>query len=75
MVPVLLMAGREDRKARPEQVEMLFDRVRSHARLVVFERAGHLHFDETDHKLYRDSILGFLHGTTVGSVAVSGHAR
>lgn len=59
-VPVLFIVGREDRKARPEQVKVLFDVVRSHARLVVFEKAGHLHYAETDHQLYRDSILGFL---------------
>lgn len=59
-VPVLLMAGRHDYKATPEQVEALFDRVRSHGRYVVFETAGHLRYQQTDPELYRSTVLGFL---------------
>jgi uncharacterized protein len=59
-VPVLLMAGRHDVKARPEQVEALFDRVRSHGRYVVFESAGHLRYLQADPELYRSTVLGFL---------------
>ncbi len=59
-VPVLLMAGRHDIKATPEQVEALFDRVRSHGRLVVFETAGHLRYQQADPELYRSTLLGFL---------------
>jgi alpha-beta hydrolase superfamily lysophospholipase len=58
--PVLLLAGRHDPKATPEQVEAVFDRVRSHGQLVVFETAGHLHYQEADPELYRSSVLGFL---------------
>jgi uncharacterized protein len=59
-VPILLMAGRHDEKATPGQVEALFDRVRSHGRLVVFEKAGHLQYQQTDPELYRSEVLGFL---------------
>ena len=59
-VPVLIITGREDRKSTPEQVQVLFDRVKSHARLVVFEKAGHLHYHETDQELYRSEILAFI---------------
>ena len=59
-VPVLLIAGRHDRKATPEQVEGLFDRVRSHGRFVIFEDAGHLLFLQADPVLYRNTVLGFL---------------
>ncbi len=59
-IPVLLMVGRLDRQSRPEQVEAVFDRVRSHGKLVVFEKAGHLHYAEADPELYRSSILGFV---------------
>jgi uncharacterized protein len=59
-VPVLLIVGRDDRKARPEQVEVLLDRVRSHGKMVVFEKAGHLHYAETDPHLYRSTILDFV---------------
>jgi alpha-beta hydrolase superfamily lysophospholipase len=59
-VPVLLMAGRLDVKARPEQVEALYDQVRTHGQYVVFETAGHLHYQEADLDLYRSTVLGFL---------------
>ena len=59
-VPVLLIAGRHDPKATPDQVEALFDRVRSHGKLVVFENAGHLHYRESNPELYRSTVLGFL---------------
>jgi pimeloyl-ACP methyl ester carboxylesterase len=59
-VPVLFLAGRHDDKATPEQVERLRDRVGSHARLVVFERAGHLGFLESDPGLYRRALLGLI---------------
>ena len=66
-IPVLLMAGRQDEKATPEQVEALFDRVRSHAKLVFFENSGHLRFQQTDPELYRSTLLGFLRSTAAGS--------
>jgi uncharacterized protein len=59
-VPVLLMAGRLDVKAKPEQVEALFNSVRTHGRYVVFEKAGHLGFLQSDPELYRSTVLGFL---------------
>jgi uncharacterized protein len=62
-VPVLLIAGRLDIKATPEQVEALYDRVRSHGRYVVFETAAHLHYQQTDPDLYRSTVLDFLRGT------------
>ena len=59
-VPVLMLAGRLDDKASPEQVEAVFDKVRSHGRLVFFEKAGHLKFQQADPALYRSTVLGFL---------------
>lgn len=59
-VPVLLLAGRLDRKATPEQIGMLHDRVRSHGRMVVFERAGHLGFLQSEPDLYRRTLLDFV---------------
>jgi pimeloyl-ACP methyl ester carboxylesterase len=69
-VPILLMAGRLDVKARPEQVEALYNRVSSHARYVIFERAGHLSYLQNDPELYRSTVLGFLRESD-RSVAVS----
>jgi uncharacterized protein len=68
-VPVLLIAGRHDEKARPEQVEALFDRVRSHARFVVFENAGHLRYQQADPDLYRSTVFGFLKEATTRKTA------
>jgi pimeloyl-ACP methyl ester carboxylesterase len=63
-VPVMLIAGRHDRKATPEQVGRLLDRVRSHGRLVIFERAGHLGYLQSDLGLYRNCLLDFVRETT-----------
>ena len=59
-VPVVLIAGRHDTKATPEQVGRLHDRVRAHGRLVVFERAGHLRYLQSDPELYRRTLLDFV---------------
>jgi alpha-beta hydrolase superfamily lysophospholipase len=59
-VPVLILAGGEDPVARPDEAEAILDRVRSHARLVLFEHAGHMNFPETYPDLYQRSVLGFL---------------
>jgi alpha-beta hydrolase superfamily lysophospholipase len=74
-VPVLIITGREDRKATPEQVELLFDRVRSHGKLVIFEKAGHLHYQETDPELYRSEILDFIRRPSRNFTAVSASSK
>jgi pimeloyl-ACP methyl ester carboxylesterase len=52
-VPVLILAGSRDDRARPEEVRELFDQVSSHARLVFVEGAGHHGMLEQDPLLYR----------------------
>jgi alpha-beta hydrolase superfamily lysophospholipase len=59
-VPVLILAGREDRSARPEEAQAMYDRVRSHAKLIVFERGGHMNFHYVARDRYRQAVLGFL---------------
>jgi uncharacterized protein len=59
-VPVLILAGGEDPVARPDEAQAIFDRVRSHGRLVLFEHAGHLNFPETYPDLYQRWLFGFL---------------
>jgi pimeloyl-ACP methyl ester carboxylesterase len=59
-VPVLILAGALDRNARPGEAQALFDRVRSHARLVVFEGAGHMTFPDTNPADYRRWIHDFV---------------
>ena len=59
-VPVLIMAGGEDDKARPEEARALFERVGSHGRLLIFERGGHVNFLDTEPERYTRAVLGFL---------------
>jgi alpha-beta hydrolase superfamily lysophospholipase len=73
--PVLIITGGEDRKTTPEQVEVLFDKVRSHAKLVVFEKAGHLHYHETDLERYRSEVLGFVAQRSRNVTAVSASSK
>jgi uncharacterized protein len=59
-VPILIVAGQEDLSARRDEAEALFDRVRSHGELLIFDGAGHLQMMETDPIRYRRSVLGFI---------------
>jgi alpha-beta hydrolase superfamily lysophospholipase len=59
-VPVLILAGGADREATPDEAHALFDRVRSHAQLVMFGGATHARLFEADPGLYRRSVLGLL---------------
>jgi pimeloyl-ACP methyl ester carboxylesterase len=54
---VLIMAGSNDRRARPEEARAVFERVRSHARLVIVPQADHLRLHEADAGLYEESVL------------------
>ena len=59
-VPIVIIAGSADRHAPLEDVKELFDRVQSHAKLVVFEGAQHVALDAYNPQLYRTSLLGLL---------------
>lgn len=59
-VPVLILAGGQDRKARPDEAKAIFDRVSSHARLSVYEDADHLEMPATEPGRYRRELLGFV---------------
>lgn len=64
-VPVLIMAGGEDRSARPEEARALFERVQSHGRFLLFERGGHINFLDTEPDRYTRALLGFLRAAEV----------
>ncbi len=66
-VPILILAGQEDLSARREEAEALFNRVRSHGALLIFEGAGHLRMMDTDPIRYRRSVLGFIDAVRMGS--------
>ncbi len=59
-VPVLILAGSDDRHARPEEARALHDRVRTHGRLIVFEHGGHMNFPYAAPQRYRREVLGFI---------------
>lgn len=59
-VPILILAGEDDLKARRDEAEALFDRVRSHGELLIFGGAGHLRMLETDPVRYRRAVLCFI---------------
>jgi alpha-beta hydrolase superfamily lysophospholipase len=59
-VPVLLMAGSVDNRARPAEARELYERVASHGRLVFFEGAGHVSLLNHDPALYRETVRQLL---------------
>jgi pimeloyl-ACP methyl ester carboxylesterase len=59
-VPVLILAGSQDRHARPAEARALHDRIRPHARLILFEHGGHMDFPDIAPERYRQSLRGFL---------------
>jgi alpha-beta hydrolase superfamily lysophospholipase len=59
-VPVLILAGEGDRKARPEEARALFERVRDHGELHVFPGADHLKMRHVDPARYRRAVLGLI---------------
>ena len=63
-MPVLILAGGKDPVARPDEAQAIFDRVRSHGKLIIFEHAGHMNFPETYPDLYQRSVLQFLRETS-----------
>jgi pimeloyl-ACP methyl ester carboxylesterase len=59
-VPVLILAGDQDRHAPLEDAQALWERVRGHGRLVVVAGAGHMSLDRSDPALFWQSVLSFL---------------
>jgi alpha-beta hydrolase superfamily lysophospholipase len=59
-VPVLVMAGGRDQRARPAEVRAVHERIAGHARLVVFPEADHGHLSEQCGEAYRAAVLEFI---------------
>jgi alpha-beta hydrolase superfamily lysophospholipase len=59
---VLLLAGRCDRRACPEEADAIRDRIGARARLVVIDDGDHLRLHEADPKLYRAAVLALIAG-------------
>lgn len=59
-VPVMLLAGENDRLATPEEAAAIGEQIGPSAHVVVFEGAGHLELDRSDPGRYRKIGLQFL---------------
>ena len=59
-VPVLILAGRADRLARPEEARALQQRVERHSELIFFDRTAHEDLLDSDPDLYRRTVLTFI---------------
>jgi alpha-beta hydrolase superfamily lysophospholipase len=59
-VPVVIVTGAADRHARLDEVKVLYRRIASHARLVVFDGARHVDLDRANPELYRTALFGLL---------------
>ena len=59
-VPIVIITGSADRHALLEDVKVLYNCVRSHAKLVVFQGAVHEALDRNNPQLYRSSLFQLL---------------
>ena len=59
-IPVLILAGGADRRARPEEANAIYRRIHSQANLVMFEDADHMKLLQTEPERYRQVVLAFL---------------
>ncbi len=66
-IPILILAGEEDRSARSAEAAALLDRARSHAELHLFPAAGHLQMLVVDPARYRRAVLDFIARASTGA--------
>jgi alpha-beta hydrolase superfamily lysophospholipase len=58
--PILILAGGADRRARPDEARTIFENVRSHASLEIFEGADHSLLFQSDPARYRRVVGEFI---------------
>ena len=73
-IPVLILAGGRDRKFRLEEARAIHNRLRSHARLSIYEEADHLRLWDCEPARYRREVLEFLQEVEGGFHARSGRS-
>lgn len=69
--PVLIVAGGRDRRARVSEAQALFERVRSHGKLTIFETADHVRFLDTEPDRFRSELAEFLRSVDSGKLGKS----
>lgn len=73
--PILIMAGSCDRRARPEEARALYERVQSHAQLIIVGGADHCQLMRADPTGYRNAVLRFLTEPSRGAYSARGKPR
>ena len=58
-VPVLVLAGEKDRRARPQEARALHEKIKSHCRLMMFENTDHVRFLDVHPQRFRNALLEF----------------
>jgi len=56
-VPVVVLAGGEDREAPPDEVRATFEQVRSHGKFIVFEGVAHAQIYQRSPDRYHETLL------------------
>jgi fermentation-respiration switch protein FrsA (DUF1100 family) len=59
-IPVLILAGGRDRHARPAESVALYQRVKSHGTLMIFEHGDHVRLLASEPARYREAVLGLI---------------
>ena len=66
-VPVLILAGDLDRMARPDEARALWEKVKTHGNLHLFETADHVQMFGTDPVRFRMAVLGLIDAVVRGA--------
>ena len=62
-VPIVILAGGADRRARPVEAQALHARVAQHCQLIIINQADHLQLRESSPREYESAVLNFLSTT------------
>jgi alpha-beta hydrolase superfamily lysophospholipase len=73
-IPVLILAGGRDRRARLEEARAIHNRIRSHARLSIYEAADDLRLWDHEPARYQREVLEFIRDVECGFRARSGQS-
>ncbi|MFL5331488.1 MAG: hypothetical protein ACJ8C4_21570 [Gemmataceae bacterium] len=61
-IPVLILAGGDDDRARPEEAQNIARRLGGRARVEIIPNARHVHLCDCDREKYQTLVLEFLGG-------------
>ncbi len=67
-IPILILAGDADVHARPQEAEAIYEVVKDHSILKIFEGATHMGLDLKDKESYRSMLIDFVNSSLNGSL-------